>query len=91
MPPYPDTEGEREREPEDPQTKEPTYRLCKGIVPEDSGCRIVVLAAVNNHHHWERQGLEDRGLDTPLVTFAPSFSIWFPDQHCAFLQVSVLN
>lgn len=53
-----DTEGERE--PEDPWTKEPTHRLCKGVVPEDSGCRIVVLAAVNNHHHWERQGLEDR-------------------------------
>lgn len=38
--------------------KESTHRLCESIVPENSGRRIVVLAAVDNHHHREGQGLE---------------------------------
>lgn len=35
-----------------------THRLCKSVVPKNSGCRIVVLTAMDNHHHREGQGLE---------------------------------
>lgn len=44
----------------DPETRRPkgsTHRFRKGVVPENSGRCVVVLAAVDNHHHREGQGL----------------------------------
>ena len=35
-----------------------THRLCKSVVPQNSGRRVVVLAAVDDDHHREGQGLQ---------------------------------
>lgn len=71
--------------------KEYTHRLCKSVVPENSGRRIVVLAAVDNHHHREGQGLkktQEQGWApaAPRAALLPFFSI---TTRLFSLQVSV--
>lgn len=67
--------------------KESTYRLCKGIVPENSGRCVVVLAAMDNHHHREGQGLERhrRRAQCPQPHFLP-LSLFF--YHNTFILPS---
>ena len=71
--------------------KEYTHRLCKSVVPENSGRRIVVLAAVNNHHHREGQGLkktQEQGW-APAATRSALLSFFSITTRLFSLQVSV--
>lgn len=79
---------------QDLETRRPkgsTHRFRKSVVPENRGRRVVVLAAVDNHHDREGQGLQrHRGLSAHKPHFFP-FSSFFSITTCSFFKLQWMS